>query len=300
VSESTIVTIPAVILDRAEWTEYEQRHLQRVQRFVGPHEQRARTGTPHPVWDFLFTYYSLKPRQLRRWHPGFGVGLRGAGHYVGRGGYDISGSRGSVVTVTDEHLAGRLDTVAFVADLLAATAARPARLNCFGLHEWAMVYRAPEVRHQQVPLRLGPAGTDAVVESMPLRCSHFDAYRFFTAAAVGRNSDVLSRADQPAHEQPGCVHANMDLYKWCYKLGSLVESDLLMDCLDLAAQARMLDMQASPYDLAEYGIAPIAIEDAAGRAEYVRRQHDIADRGAPLRADLLARCDALLSHGGAR
>ena len=44
---------------------------------------------------------------------------------------------------TQGELAGRRETVAFVADLLAATAARPARLNCFGLHEWAMVYRAP-------------------------------------------------------------------------------------------------------------------------------------------------------------
>ena len=91
-----------------------------------------------------------------------------------------------------------------------ATAQRPARLNCFGLHEWAMVYRAPEVRHEQVPLRLGGAGTDAVVESMPLRCSHFDAYRFFTAAAAPRNAEQLTRRDQVAHEQPGCLHAAMD------------------------------------------------------------------------------------------
>lgn len=75
---------------------------------------------------------------------------------------------------------------------------------------------------------------------------------------------------------------------------------MLMDCLDLAADARMLDMQASPYDLAGYGITPIAIEGAAGRAEYVRIQQDIADRGAPLRARLLSRCEALLAHGGRR
>jgi hypothetical protein len=297
VSETTTLSNPPLVLDQADWTEREQRYLGRVERFVGPHEQRARTGRRHPVWDFLFTYYSLKPRQLRRWHPGFGVGLRGAEHYRGRSGY---GTGSGVVTVTGEHLATRLNTVSFVAALLAATAARPARLNCFGLHEWAMVYQAPEIRHDQVPLRLGISGTDAVVESMPLRCSHFDAYRFFTDAAVGRNSETLSRTDQAADEQPGCVHANMDLYKWCYKLGPLVESDLLMDCLDLAADARLLDMQASPYDLTDYGVVPITIEDAAGRAEYVRRQHATAERGAPLRATLLARCEELLVHGGQR
>ncbi|WP_155913037.1 3-methyladenine DNA glycosylase [Mycolicibacterium sp. CBMA 361] len=182
-----------------------------------------------------------------------------------------------------------------VADLLAATASRPARLNCFGLHEWAMVYRAPEVRHDQVPLRLGASGTDAVVESMPLRCSHFDAYRFFTDAAVPRNSETLTRHAQSATEQPGCVHANMDLYKWSYKLGPLLESNLLMDCLDLAADARVLDMQASPYDLRAYGIEPIAIEDSTGRAEYARRQQDIANRAVPLRHSMLNQCQYLLA-----
>lgn len=87
-----------------------------------------------------------------------------------------------------------------------------------------------------------------------------------------------------------------DLYKWSYKLGPLLESNLLMDCLDLAADARVLDMQASPYDLSDYGIEPIAIEDPTGRAEYVRRQQDIANLAGPLRESLLAECRTLLEH----
>ena len=86
----------------------------------------------------------------------------------------------------------------------------------------------------------------------------------------------------------------MDLYKWCYKLGPLVESELLFDCLELAADARALDMRASPYDLADYGFEPIAIETPAGRATYVRAQQDIAARAAPLRAAIADRCDELL------
>ena len=42
------------------------------------------------MWDFLFTYYSLRPRQLRVWHPGFGVVLGrrvGARRYLDRTGY---------------------------------------------------------------------------------------------------------------------------------------------------------------------------------------------------------------------
>jgi hypothetical protein len=285
-----------VLLDESVWTERERLHAERVDHFVEPHLHRARRGEAHPVWDFLFSYYSLKPRQLRRWHPGYGVALGGgaADRFRGRTGYGTLGSA-VTVTVTHEHLLARAETVEFIADLLRATARRNARLNCFGLHEWAMVYRTSDVRHGQVPLRLGAAGTDAVVESMPLRCSHFDAYRFFTEPAAPRNAERLSRASQVASEQPGCVHANMDLYKFCGKLGPLVESSLLVDCLDLAADARELDMRASPYDLTGYGFDPIAIETPAGRAEYVRAQQDVADRAAPLRAALADRCDHLLT-----
>lgn len=247
------------------------------------------------MWDFLFRYYNLRPAQLRRWHPGHGLVLAGEvarRKYLGRSGY---GLHPAGITVTREHLLARGDTVRFIAKLLRATAARPARLNCFGMHEWAMVYRAPAVRHSQVPMRLGAAATDAVVESIPLRCSHFDAFRFFTAPAAHRNAGTPTRSGQIGWEQPGCVHANMDLYKWCYKLGPLIDSELLVDCLELAARARELDMRASPYDLSGYGYAPIAIEQPAGRAEYVRAQLDIAHRAAPLRDVLADRCEVLVA-----
>jgi hypothetical protein len=292
---SDVATAGEPLLHEADWFDRERRHRERADKFLEPHLRRMRAGEAHPVWDFLFTYYSLRPRQLRTWHPGYGVVLGGeaAKRYLDRSGYG-RGRRG--VTVTREHLQSRLDTVRFIARLLHATASRPARLNCFGLHEWAMVYRAPAGRrHDQVPLRLGPTGTDAVVESMPLRCSHFDAFRFFTEPATLRNAGTPTRADQIAWEQPGCVHANMDLYKWCYKLGPLVVSELVLDCLDLAADARALDMRASPYDLAAHGLAPIAVETPRGGAEYVRCQRDIARRAAPLREALLGVCTRLLA-----
>jgi hypothetical protein len=285
-------TVPDVLLDEPDWTARERRHQARVDDFLRAY--RAPAGGSHPVWDFLFTYYSLRPRQLRIWHPGFGVVLAGesAERYLGRSGY---GRTPAGVAVTRDYLTARADTVRFIAALLRATASRPARLNCFGLHEWAMVYRAPTVRHDQVPLRLGAAGADAVVESMPLRCSHFDAFRFFTEAATARNSEQLTRESQVAAEQPGCLHASMDCYKFAYKLGPLVESEVVMDCLELAAQARELDMRASPYDLRDYGFEPIAIETPAGRAEYVRVQQHVAEQAAPLRDSLADRCDLLLT-----
>ena len=286
------------VLTESDWLARESAHQSRVERFTAPHRHRAQRGEPHPVWDFLFTYYSLRPRQLRRWHPGFGIGLCGpaAERFATRSGYHRTAD--GAVSVSDELVTARRDTVAFIADLLSRTAQRPARFNCFGLHEWAMVYRSPEVRHGQVPLRLGMSGTDAVVESMPLRCSHFDAFRFFTPPAAERNGEQLRRDTQLATEQPGCIHAAMDCYKFSYKLGPLVPSELVMDCLDLAAEARAIDMRASPYDLTDYGFEPITIETAAGRAEYVTAQQGIAERAAPLRAELARRCELLLARSG--
>jgi hypothetical protein len=117
---------------------------------------------------------------------------------------------------------------------------------------------------------------------------------------MDRNVETLTRDRQIASEQPGCLHAAMDCYKWGFKLGPLVESELVMDCLELAADARELDMRASPYDLRDYGFEPIAIETPAGRAEYVRVQQQIAERAAPLRAVLTDRCDALLDAAQSR
>lgn len=279
------------VLPEVEWRAAASAHRERLDRLVGPYLERRAAGTTHPVVDFLFTYYGNKPAQLRRWHPGFGIGLRGAREYVGARGYHRVGD--DVFTADPAYLVKRRETVEFVGRLLTATATRPAQLSCFGLHEWAMVYRTDEVRHQQVPLRLGHAGTDAVVESMSLRCTHFDAFRFFTPDAVGRNAEPLTRADQVRREQPGCLHANMDLYKWGFKLAPLIPSDLLLDCFELACTARELDMRASPYDLRELGYEPVRVETPNGRAEYVRAQAAVAESADALRTRLRDACTEL-------
>jgi hypothetical protein len=177
--------------------------------------------------------------------------------------------------------------------LLESTAGRQPSFGCFGMHEWAMVYRAEGVRHEQVPLRLSPAETARVVEDNRVRCSHFDAFRFFTPAARPLNRIQPTRETQHDNEQPGCLHANMDLYKWAYKLSPLVESELVADAFALARDIRTLDMRASPYDLADLGYAPVRVETAEGRHEYARAQRTFAERAAPLRARLIAALDRL-------
>jgi hypothetical protein len=132
------------------------------------------------------------------------------------------------------------------------------------------------------------------VESLPLRCTHFDAFRFFTDPARSRNSTQLTRDQQIDSEQPGCLHAAMDVYKWCANLLPLLDSDMMMDGFELAYAARVLDMRASPYDLRAFGYEPVRIETPSGRAEYVREQAAITQRTAVIRDALLARCRALL------
>jgi hypothetical protein len=144
-------------------------------------------------------------------------------------------------------------------------------------------------------LRLGQRGTDGVVEAHRIACSHFDAYRFFTDSARPLNTLRPGRDDRDLFEQPGCLHAGMDLYKHAFRLSPLVPSELVADCFDLARDIRELDMRASPYDLSRLGYLPVRIETVEGRQEYVAAQRSFAQRGAPLRQRLVAECDRLLA-----
>ncbi len=144
-----------------------------------------------------------------------------------------------------------------------------------------------------MPLRLGAAGTDAVVESHRIVCSHFDAFRFFTGAARPLNTLQPGHDDRAAFEQPGCLHAGMDLYKHAFRLSPLVCSDLVADCFALAWDIRVLDMRASPYDLADLGLSPVRIETPSGKQEYAAAQRAFADRAAPFRQRLIDECERL-------
>lgn len=289
-----LVAAPAAALAAPEWRERESAHAARADALTAGRRHRVARGETHPVDDFLYTYYSYKPGLLRRWHPGAGTRLQDAAGTPRAGwrGYLVEGDDVVVDTAGFAREKGLL--LRGIAGILRATENRRAQFGCFGLHEWAMVYRQTEHRHP-VPLRLGREGTDAVVDASPLTCTHFDAYRFFTPDAVPRNREALSRDRQPDTEQPGCLHANMDLYKWAVKLGPLVPGSLLLDAFVLARDIRALDMRASPYDLADWGYAPVAIETAEGKAAYVAHQRGFADRASGIRSALRAIVDGALA-----
>ena len=280
-----------VVLDEDTWRVRADAHAARIDRYVAPHLARREARVKHPVFDFLFTYYSHRPAQLRRWHPGYGVGL--AGGEPGKGYELVDGA----ARVAASYVRSQRPLVAALHRLLTATAGRAPHFGCFGLHEWAMVYRLSEdqTRHADWPLRLGPKGTDAVVEGHRVACSHFDAYRFFTAPARPLNTLSPGRDDRPEFEQPACLHAGMDLYKHAFRLSPMIPSDLVADCFELAWDIRVLDMRAAPYDLADLGFEPVRIETPEGKAEYVAAQRRFAERGAPLRQRLVEECERLLA-----
>lgn len=274
------------MLAETQWRARRAAYEAAVDQLTAAHRERSRKGEKHPVFDFLFTYYSLRPGKLRRWHPGVGTALENADEFLQHPGY-VTASEG--VTVSRAALPERQQKAATnVHRLLKATAGRTPRFGCSGLHEWAMVYRQPaERRHSYVPLRLGSQATDAVVETLPMRCSHFDAFRFFTDEARPLNPVQLTRESTVDNEQPGCLHATMDLYKWAYTLTPLVPSELVLDCFRLAMDARELDMRASPYDLTSFGYEPVPIETPGGRRSYAQAQAFLAERAAPLRDQLI-------------
>jgi len=313
------------VLAEHDWQERQRTHETRVRAWTEPHQARASRGEKHPVYDFLFTYYGFRPAWLRRWHPGPEIALAGAAareflrwpeyreFETGRTAIlpafrqkpDAHGQN-TRATTNEQALialdpatlpAHRREFVAWLRGMLAAMQSRPAFFGCYGLHEWAMVYRqtAEQVRHNAYPLRFDSDSLAAIVAAAPVTCTHFDAFRFFTAPARPLNRLQPTRTDTAQLEQRGCLHANMDLYKWAFKLAPFTPSDLVADCFELARDIREVDMRASPYDLRTLGFPPIAIETPAGRAEYESHQRAFAMRGAPLRARLVAVCERLLA-----
>ena len=296
-----LVGADARVLAPEDWRPAQEAHHARVEPWIAPRLARKARGEKHPVDDFLFDYYVFRPGQLRRWHPGYGTALAGRRHQVSSWLTDpdyveIVTPLGDGVTTSDNRLHRHRDRLIAAQALISATATREPRWGCFGLHEWAMVYRMPahEIRHDSWPLRLTPADIADVVDDQGLRCTHFDAFRFYSTAARPLNELRLTRADQPDVEQPGCLHATMDLYKWASMFSPFMPSDVVADTFELARDVRQVDMRSSPYDLSGLGLAPIRVECADGRREFVAAQREFHARATSIRDDLLTWLTRLL------
>lgn len=276
------------------WTHLASQHRAEIEKITIPMRERRARREKHPVYDFLNTYYSFSLGRLEKWHPGIGVILEDdptadfSQKYYRRKNGEVAIDP-SLLTEK-----GR-DRMKWILQLLKLTQSRPPNLSCHGLHEWAMVYQGGDIRHREsAPLRLPQSEIDALVSSRPICCSHFDAFRFFTPSAIPLNRLSPTLHSREEHEQPGCIHANMDLYKWAYKSSPWISSDLLRESLFFAIEAREIDMRASPYDLSEYGYRAIPVETPDGRREYEAHQHVLYQKGLTLREKLIGALEQVL------
>lgn len=288
-----------VVVPEQLWTQWERRHIEAVDRVTADHLERRRRGTPHPVVDFLFTYYRTSVATVRRWHPGSGLLLEGA-HHTGRADWrhyrqDTLHGRTGLIVDAQSVLARGGKRISRARTIVEATARRPGATACFGLHEWAMLYRTDpnDMRHGSAPLRLSHSEIDDVVSASQLRCTHFDAFRFFTEPATPRNQIPLSRERQSQTEQPACLHAGMDLYSWVAAMEAGAPGELLLDALLAAFEAREVDMRSSPYDLSGWGLDPIPVETPEGRAAFVEFQRKWVRRTQALRQRFLTAANRL-------
>jgi hypothetical protein len=276
------------VLSADRWHSLQREHETVLSEILTPYLEKRSRQEKDPVMDFLFEYYAFRPSHLLRWSPGIGVSLDLEDDDLLPDHSELMNvEKGKAFLDPESFPQKRRSSVRWMLGLLKKSAGKKPLFGCFGMHEWAMVYRAGDVRHNQTPLRLSDEEIAEFVESRPLVCTHFDAYRFFTKPAKPLNKHVLSREGFQDSEQPGCIHTNMDLYKWAFKLYPWIPGELLRMSFLNALEARKIDMQASPYDAREFGLDPIRIETEEGRREYINKQTEIHESSMPIRLELI-------------
>jgi hypothetical protein len=289
-------SVPAYIqcrLSPDEWKEKRSEHRQLIAGMLDDYLEKRSRQQKDPVMDFLFEYYAFRPSHLRRWSPGVGTLLINGGQ--------VDWSFNEMATIGKDCLldithfsADRISSLKWILNVLKKSADRKPSFGCFGMHEWAMVYKANHVRHDYLSLRMEMDELAEFVESRPLLCTHFDAFRFFTEDAKPQNKFELNRGKFPEMEQAGCLHTNMDLYKWSFKMYPWISGDTLRRAFKLAVETRVIDMKASPYDLRHRGLEPIRIETKEGREEYIKEQKAIFEKAKPIRKELIKEYEQML------
>lgn len=279
-------------LSTNEWNALSDAHFERASTFTKESRRRRDKGEKHPVDDFLFDYYPYPIALVEQWQPGLSVTLElTPGEPIPPVFLRKSYSHTTKACFLDPSSITQkeIDRFQYIRDLLTATQGQPPLFACHGLHEWAMVYEGEMIRHSGLTsLRLPQAEVDELVRSRQILCTHHDAFRFFAKSARPLNRFQPSINTRHLNEQPGCIHANMDLYKWAAKCMPWIGSSLFLEIFILATELRNLDMRASPYDLSAWGLEPVKIETADGRKVYEVEQKALAERAFQLRKNLIS------------
>lgn len=278
------------------WQSKKREHETALSSILDPYLEKRSRQLKDPVLDFLFEYYPFRSAHLKRWSPGIGRSLKFNNPDTLPEISELTIDKNSAFLNPVLLSNKRVRSAEWIVGMLKSSSQKKPLFGCFGMHEWAMVYRAENVRHEQIPLRLSDKEVEEFVESRPLLCTHFDAFRFFTERAKPMNKNVLDRDNFEEMEQPGCIHTNMDLYKWSFKLYPWISGELLREAFLNAMEARRIDMQASPYDVRSFGLEPIRIEIEEGRLEYVKKQMEIYELSMPIRNRLISELERVIER----
>lgn len=290
-------TLPSYITKTVEaddWRQQKKTHKQKISELIDSYLERRSQQQKDPVLDFLFEYYAFRPSYLKSWSPGFGTLLLDGASSDWRFDEMVTIDANCFLDISffDKN---RISSLEWILNVLEQSENRKPSFGCFGMHEWAMVYKADRVRHDYLSLRMEMDELAEFVESRPLVCTHFDAFRFFTDEAKPQNKFELNRDNFAEMEQPGCLHTNMDLYKWSFKMYPWISSNIIRRAFELAVETRVMDMKASPYDLRDRGLEPIKIETDEGRKKYMKKQQAIFEKSQPVRRQLIEAYRQLLN-----
>ena len=332
-------------IDSATWRAEASTHRDEMLNLLYPSSSHCREDLKSrqhavacdPIYNFIHTYYRYSINKVLSYSPGLGTRVQLEGvtaediHY-----------KPSQAAITTKSVSAFLMPYGLVFDessgvayyngagfveergtrklreylsILTETSMRQPVFNCYGLHEWAMLYSGRchsqsldlRSKHQKAPLRVTQDVIDDLVEGAQtgctLKCTHYDAYRFFHPSSRNFNSiSNLSRKTQVQYEQGGCIHATMDLFKYAFTLYPFCSSLLLRKTLLLALSARKIDMRSSPYDVSKYlpdgEKEPIRVETFEGRKTFAIEQESLYHRSLPVRAELIVAYNEYLESVG--
>ena len=194
------------------------------------------------------------------------------------------------------------DLITGIHALLVATAARPAHFGCFGMHEWAMVYRVAEdePRHPAYPLRLGQDGTDGWSSRIgsPARISTLIGS---SPSPPGRRNIPAARPRRPAGVRATGVSARRHgPLQARLPARAVIPSELSRTASRSPATSASSTCGRRPMTSVDLGFEPVRVETAEGKRVYAAAQAGFAERGAPLRQRLIVACERLLRRARAR
>ena len=152
------VTRAPLHLERHEWTDLAVQHRKRMESLLYPEhaehgstlKERRHAVDQHPIYNFLHTYYRYSAESLMRYSPGPGVRLLDT---------DMTSNSGLLHSVLlllccgrSVHRQDKLNSLRQPRDFMNTIDKQPV-FSCYGLHEWAMLYKGHEKHQKQLDLR---------------------------------------------------------------------------------------------------------------------------------------------------